>query len=130
MKQTEQKNSKRAMLGAAVTVAAYLGLLAFSALLLEQGRVDESRTALCVTVSACLAAFSGAKTAGWRMTKPLIPAAECVGTAFCTVLLIGFLANNTLEVRRVPMLAVSMAAGGACAVLRTGKRKCSRRARR
>ena len=133
MKQTERRNGARIAMGAAVTLGAYLGLLALAALLLERGSVAEENTALCAAVCACLAAFAGAKTAAWGAPKPIAPAAACVGAAAGAVVLLGFLTNDALDLGAAARLLVSMALGGATAsLLRTGKRRVKRprRARR
>ena len=130
MKHTERKDGKRIALGTAVALVVYLGLLALSALLLAQGRVGESHAALCVTVSAALAACAGAKTASWDAAKPIVPAAICIGAAFCAVVLLGFLTYDTLDVRRVLCLAASFAVGGVCSQLVHMKKRGKKRPRR
>lgn len=132
VKQTERRDGARAALGAAVTLAAYLGSLALAALLLERGVVGEERAALCVAASACAAAFAGAKTAVWGAAKPTVPAAACVGAAYCAAVLLGFLTAGAISAGRAARLAASMAVGGGAALVRVGKRakKRTRRARR
>lgn len=128
MKQTERVNGRRVALGAAISLAVYLALLAVLALLLVRGAVGEERIGVCIWSCACLAAFAGAKTAVGRRPDPFASAALCAAAFFALALLFGFLLNDTLEPERAVMLAAAILAGGAAACLgraggRRGKRK-------
>ncbi len=133
MKQTERGNVKRIACGAAIALVAELALLSLASLLLVRGRVGEGSAPLCVWLCAFLSAFAGAKAASWGAAKPLALSAETVAAAYCVMVLLGFLMNDSLDALRLAKLGAAMAAGCACAsVLRVRKngKKHVRRSRR
>ncbi len=127
------KTVKRAALGAAVSLAAYLALSALWALLIVRGTAEERIGGAIVWALACIAAFLGAKAASAGEGDVSAPYAASATAFWCVVLLLGFLANGTLEPGRGASLALAVMTGGALAYLTRGsktKRKAGRRVRR
>lgn len=119
---------KRVAMGAGASLVCYLGLSALLALLLTRGTVGE-RTALpCILVFAVIAAFVGTKLAVRGSAERWMPAASA-GVFWATVVLSGFLTNDTLSWTRAGELAIASALGAAMACVRTGKGKHTRKRR-
>lgn len=130
MKQSANGNGKRIVLGAAASMAVYLGLLALASLLIVRGTVGEGRGSLCALLAAGAAALVGAKLAARGGDGWLLPAASCAAFG-ALVVLAGFLSFDTLAPERLPGFAAAVCAGGAPSLLPGAKRKKrGRRSRR
>ncbi len=124
------KRAKKIVLGAVIALAAYLALLALLSLLMVRGAVAEERMNVCVWAFACLAAFLGAKAASRGEGAPLAGAAGCAAAFLGTILLTGFLVNDTLDPARAAALAPPILLGGALACLPRGRGKTHGKGRR
>ena len=116
---------RRIALGAAASLACYLGLTALLALLLTRGTVGERAALPCILAFAAVAAFAGAKLAARGGAERWMPAASA-GAFWGAVVLCGFLATDTLSWQRAGELALAAALGAALSGVRTGKGKRTR----
>ena len=126
-----KNGAKRIALGTSVSLLAYLALSALLALLVVRGTVGEGVIGACVWAFAALAAFAGAKAASWGAAEPLPRIAITAAAFWALILLLGFLANDTLDPSRAALLALPILLGGALAyLLRGGGKKRGSRKRR
>ena len=121
-------SGKRIALGAAASLACYLGLAALLALLLTRGTVGERAATFCIPAFAAVAAFAGAKLAAHGGAERWLSAASA-GAFWTAVVLAGFLANDTLSLPRAGELAITATLGAALSGVRTGKGKHARKRR-
>lgn len=123
------KQAKRVLVGTGAALAVYFALLAAASALIVRGSVAETSLAVCVLVSAFVAAFLGSRIAGSQ--DRLGDAALCAVSFLTAVVLLGFLINDGLDFSRAAQLAPAILCGAALAsVMRFGKGKRTRGKRR
>lgn len=117
--------TKRIALGVGIALVVYLALLAIVSALIVKGSIGESAKQTCVWVCACIASFVGTKTASPRAETGSV--AICAAALLCTIVLVGFLVNDSLDFLRALELAIPIMIGaGLTCLTRAGKGKRTR----
>lgn len=124
------KKAKRIMLGAAVSLALYMLLLALVSALAVRGSIGEQSFVACVWVSAFLSALLGIKVSVPTGKERAAIGAGCAFAFWGSVLLLGFMTNDTLSPARAGELLLPIGLGFALSELLRGKGERTKRRRR
>lgn len=119
------KQTKRIALGVGVGLTVYLALLALASALIVRGSIGEPTAQTCVWICACIAAFISVKIASPHAETG--SAAICAAALLCTIILLGFLVNGSIDFSRAAELVIPILIGAVLTfLLRVGKGKHTR----